>query len=298
MDTTDLPPSPFEPPPNPDVQLRPSYGRLLLGGVAGAIVCSGIAILVALQLAKPDIPAGADGRSGTATDEPETRLAAVAGLRAEQGRWNANPDSWRVTLSWQSVDGAAAYVISRNGRRLDRVEATDFVDDSVSPLERYRYEVVALDAEGNASKPARTKIRIDALPTELARVQGRFLLNLKVQSSTIGIGNGRVVVTFEPTCAVGPCTARWEFEQGNTGTVQRDAAAYEGSGSGSFLFRGCHGEKISSAVTLEFRVEQARTVGRAWRATRISGTLRESVGSFSNCLAATNVFTFKGSAQG
>jgi hypothetical protein len=300
MDTTDLPPAPPEPTPTPgpasDVPLRPSYGKLLLGGVLGALVCSGIAVLVALQLAKPDISAGAlIGPAPAGTDD---RLAAVAGLRAEQPSWSADPKSWRVTLTWQPVDGAVAYVVSRNGRRLERVEVTDFVDGSVTPLEHYRYEVVALDADGNASKAARTTIRTDALPKEAARVQGRWVLALKVQSSSIGVRGGRIVVSFSPTCKQGPCDVRWEFEAGNTGTARRQGATYEGTGSGSFFFLGCHGETISSAVTMRFHVEKARTVGTTWRATTISGTLTESVGSFSNCLAARNVFTYRGTAQG
>jgi hypothetical protein len=39
-------------------------------------------------------------------------------------------------------------------------------------------------------------------------------------------------------------------------------------------------------------------VGSSWRATTISGTITESVPSFSNCLSARNVWTFRGAAQG
>ena len=298
MDATDLPPAPTTPEPATpsDVLLRPSYGRLLLGGVLGALATSGIAALIALQLAKPDVPAGA--LDGAGPSAPGGRLAAVEGLRVSQTRWSADPKSWRVTVAWEPMDGAASYVISRDGRRLGKVEATEFVDGSVTPMQRYRYEVVALDAEGDASKASRTTIRTDALPKADARVQGRWLLTLEVQSSSIGVGNGRIVVTFSPTCERGPCDVTWEFEAGNTGTADRAGAAYEGDGSGKLIFLGCHGETISSAVTLQFHVEKARTVGTTWRATTIAGTLTESVGSYSNCLSARNVFTFRGAAQG
>jgi hypothetical protein len=122
---------------------------------------------------------------------------------------------------------------------------------------------------------------------------------LKVQSSNIGAGGGRLVMTLTPTCARGPCAVTWEFEGvGNSGTARRSGADYQGTGTGSFFTLGCHGETISSSVTIEFSVKKARTVGSAWRATSIGGTITESVGSFSNCLPTRNVWTFTGAAQG
>jgi hypothetical protein len=106
-------------------------------------------------------------------------------------------------------------------------------------------------------------------------------------------------MTLDPTCARGPCDVHWALTDAtNTGTAHRTGARYEGTGTGSFLTSGCHGETISSSVTISFRVEKARTVGDAWRATAISGTITESVASFSNCLPARNVWTFTAAAQG
>ena len=296
MDVPEPPPPP--PAPSDDVTLRPSSARLVLGGVLGALVASGIAVLVALQLAKPDIPASALATSPSPTDAGHA-MGSVEGLRAGQPRWSADPKTWRVTLEWQAVDGAVRYVISRDGRRIGDVETPDFVDVDVTPDDRYRYEVVAVDDGGNRSEAARTSLRTDELPKDAARVQGRWLLKLKVQSSTIGADGFQAVVTLSPTCRRGPCDVTWDFARvGNAGTARRDGAAYEGTGSGSFFTLGCHGETISSSVSLSFRVEKARTVGSAWRATSISGTITESVASFSNCLSARNVWTFDGAAQG
>jgi hypothetical protein len=295
---TELPPPPAVPS-DPSVEpRRPSSVRLALFGVAGAVVASGLAVLLALQLAKPDIPAEAFAGPRDLSDAPAT-IAAVEGLRAQEGTWTADPESWRVSLSWQPVEGAARYLISRDGRRLEEAEDARFVDDTVTPEGRYRYEVVAVDADRNRSKAALVRVRTARLPKAAARVQGRWLLRLKVQSSNIFTGGGRILVTFTPDCRQGPCAVRWGFEDaGNTGTARNDGASYSGSGSGGFLTLDCHGGVVSSTVTLEFRVVTAHTVSKAWRATEIAGKVTESVPSLSNCLSARNIWTFTGSAQG
>lgn len=286
------------PPPPTDRSPGPSYSRLVVLGLVGAIAASGVAVILALQFAKPDIPADALSGTPDVSNAPETP-AAVEGLHAEQGKWTGDPDSWRIWLTWQPVDGSVGYVVSRDGRRLDEAEGTSFVDDTVTPEGRYRYEVVTLDTDRNVSKPSRVRVKVGPLPKTAARVQGKWLLKLKVQSSSIAVSGGRVVVTFAPSCRQWPCSVRWTFDDvGNSGTARPDGASYRGSGSGGFLTYDCHGGPVSSTVALEFHVEVAHTVRKAWRATRISGTLTESVPSVSNCLAARNAWTFKGSAQG
>lgn len=296
MDATDLPPAPVLPTAESDVVLRPSYRRLFVGGVAGALACSAVAVLVALQLAKPDIPVET---AATRPSEPGEQLPAVEGLRAKEPHWTADPETWRVTLAWEAVEGAERYLVSRDGRRLNVVRTPGYEDGSVTPDKRYRYQVQAVGSDGERSEAATTRIRTAVLPKSAARVQGRWLLTLKVQSSNIGVGGGRLVVDFSPTCGQGPCDVGWDFTKvSNTGTAQQKGAEYEGTGSGSFLTLGCHGETISSTVTIQFHVDKARTLGSAWRATTISGTVSEFVPSFSNCLSTRNVWTFRGAAQG
>ena len=124
------------------------------------------------------------------------------------------------------------------------------------------------------------------------------MLTLRVESSSIGAGGGQIVLTLSPTCPVGPCSTEWTFQGvGNTGTADRRGSSYRGTGSGGFLTLDCSGA-TTSTVTVEFRVRQAHTVGGAWRATEIAGTITESVPSVSNCLSAWNVWSFRGSAQG
>lgn len=270
----------------------------MLGGLVGALAASGIAVLLALQLAKPDISERA--RASSPDPEATGAPAAVAGLVAEQGRWRANPDTWRVSLSWEPVDGATAYLVIRNGRKQGEVATPAFVDRAVVPQERYRYEVIVVDAEERRSRATRTGVRTDPLPNADARVEGRWILRLEVRSSSIGIGGGQLLATFDPNCREGPCAVRWRFEDlGNTGTAQPKGERYEGTGTGGFLTRDCHGGAVGSAqLTLTFHVETAHAVDRVWLATEISGTLTESVPSVSNCLSARNEWSFEGSAQG
>lgn len=261
-------------------------------------MCNGIAVVVALQLAKPDIHEEAFAVTPAPSDGSEAPTA-VEGLRAQKGKWTGDPDSWRISLTWQPVEGAAGYLISRDGRKPVEADATEFIDHTVTPEGHYRYEVVAFDAERTMSKATRVQIRTGQLPKAVARVQGKWLLQLVVQSSSIGASGGRVPVTFTPSCRQGPCTVGWSFDDvGNNGIARSDGARYEGSGSGGFLTLDCRGSVVSATVTLEFHVEKAHTVRKTWRATEISGTLTESVPAVSNCLSARNVWTFQGSAQG
>jgi len=302
---SELPPPPAVPPdpsplPSPqpsEVPVKPSYARLAYLGVIGAIGASGLAVLLALQLAKPDIPAEAFAGAPAPSETPAP--PAVEGLRAEEGRWTADPDTWQVSLSWRPVEEAAAYLISRNGHRLGRVEGAEFVDDTVTPEGGYRYEVIAVDADRGRSKGAFVRIRTRSLPPAAARVQGRWMLKLTVESSSIFTSGGRILATFTPECRQGPCDVAWRFARvGNTGTARNHGADYEGTGFGGFLTIDCHGSVVSSTVTVEFRVRKMHTIGRAWRATEISGTITESVPPVSNCLSAKNVWTFTGTAQG
>jgi hypothetical protein len=270
---------------------------LLAGGLLGAIAASGVAVAVALLFAKPDIPAQL---SATTPQPSSSDLMAVDGLRVERDeRWTGDPNTWTLALTWIRVEGASGYVVSRDGHRLGRTDGTEFIDDAVAPENGYRYEVVAVGSDRGASPPTRLRFRTEALPEAFARVQGRWVFALKVQSSTIFDSGGRILVTFTPNCGRGPCPVGWTFDEAaNTGTARNDGARYDGSGVGGFLTLDCHGGTVSSTLTMEFLVEKAHTVRNAWRATEISGTLTESVPPVSNCLSARNVWTFTGTAQG
>ena len=238
---------------------RSRNGTLLVGGLLGAVVCGSIAILIAVRLAEPDVAAAATPSASPAVTRPES----VSGLAVERaGRWTANPDSWKLSVTWTPVEGATEYLVSRDGTQIGRTEESSFVDGEAEPESRPAYAVVAVDAEGDRSTPTRVRYRSRPLPDRFARVQGRWLLTLRVESSSIGAGGGQIVLTLSPTCPVGPCSTEWTFQGvGNTGTADRRGSSYRGTGSGGFLTLDCSGATVTSTVTVEFRVRQAHTVG-------------------------------------
>ena len=279
---------------------RPRYGLLVIVGIVGALVAGGAAAALAMQLAKPDIPPEALApQSPTGPEAPA--VAPVGDLTAEQGKWDGDPSSWQITLTWSAPAGEPDhYVVVRDGKALEEVDEASFVDPNVTPQTAYAYEVVAVAPDGAESEPVEVRIKTGKLQAADARVEGRWILRLTVQSSSIGAGGGPMIAFFDPMCDAGPCDVTWRFRNGgNTGEARAAGAKYHGTGTGSFFTLDCHGNRISStSVTLEFRVIKAHTLGKAWRATKIKGSLTESVPSVSNCLSARNVWTFEGEVQG
>lgn len=290
MEPTDWPPRP--PAPAPRLGARATRGSLGFAGFGVAVAIAGIATAAVISL--PRTPA---------TVQPiPARTAAVelAELEASVQRWTGDPRTWTVELTWiVSGNEVDHYTMTRNGKKLDQqVEGTSFVDSDVVPKAVYHYEVVAVDPDGNASRPGTATVRTSALDKADARMEGRWVLTLKILSSTIGAGGGIIVVTFDPRCNRGPCDVRWAFARTeNEGTAARRGRSYMGVGRGSFLTRDCHGDPVSSTVTVDFRITKALTIGRAWRATKIAGTVDEDVPAVSNCLSAHTRWTFTGEVQ-
>lgn len=77
-------------------------------------------------------------------------------------------DSSRVSLSWvASTDnvGVTGYRILRNSALVTTVTGTSWTDSGLAPATTYAYDVVALDAAGNASTPASATVTTPASPT-------------------------------------------------------------------------------------------------------------------------------------
>jgi hypothetical protein len=66
-------------------------------------------------------------------------------------------DGLAVTLSWAAVPGAEHYEISREGTSLDRVTGTTFTDQK-APVGRVRYEVRAVDDDGQGGSSSATAV--------------------------------------------------------------------------------------------------------------------------------------------
>ena len=114
---------------------RSRNGTLLVGGLLGAVVCGSIAILIAVRLAEPDVAAAAAPSASPAVTRPES----VSGLAVERaGRWTANPDSWKLSVTWTPVEGATEYLVSRDGTQIGRTEESSFVDGEAEPESRPR----------------------------------------------------------------------------------------------------------------------------------------------------------------
>jgi hypothetical protein len=292
----DVPPASPVPSAAPD--RRPRTRTIVVLGIVGALIAAGIGTAVALQLAEPDIAPSALQPEPSPTLGP--RPDAVTGLAAEADRWTAEPGPWAVMLAWdEPSDAVDRFVISRDGERVGSATQPTFVDEDVEPEGRYRYEVVSVVA-GRSSAPSRLSFQADPLPLTDALLGGRWVLRMSIESSSIGAPDTRMLVRFEPGCDVGACEARWSFTgRGNTGTATRSGVGYSGTGSGSLFTRDCHGGTVSAtSVTLDLTIVEAHTIGDVWRASEIRGTVRESVPAVSNCLSASNTWSFRGEVQG
>ena len=258
---------------------------------------SALAVAIALQLAQPDIPASA--LAPEPTPDAAKPPAAVTDLASQVGDWGVDPATWQVSLRWKSGDDRVReYAIIRDGVELSTPKQTRYVDRDVEPDAAYVYEVIAVSDDELPSKPTRVRVRTDPLPLDLARVDGRWQLHAEIVSSSIDADDGSFIVRFDAACDVGPCDVTFAFEPGNDGRLALDDPTYAGTGVGPFYTRDCHGDPVSSTtVSMSFRVIEARALRHEWRASRIKGTLRESVPSLSNCLAATNSWTFEGQVQ-
>ncbi|MFI8219618.1 PHB depolymerase family esterase [Streptomyces sp. NPDC085932] len=75
-------------------------------------------------------------------DEGTGALPAPAGLTVTRTTDTA------VSLSWQAVDGAASYVVHRDGTRVGTAASASFTDSGLATGTTYRYSVAAVDAAG------------------------------------------------------------------------------------------------------------------------------------------------------
>jgi len=236
----------------------------------------------------------------TSPPPPPGPPGAVAGLKAAQPhRWDPNPKTWKVTLSWRAPASGSPvdhYEVARDGRTIERnVDASPFTDDHVEPGAAYRYRVVAVTADGQSGKAANAVVKTKKPSLEDARLDGHYLTRFTVTSSNVGAtGVLPIVVNFTAKCGHGACDSEYErVGRDGSGVLQRKGAAYAGTVSAQFQLRTCHGSSVDESLAIALHVTKAGVVHHEWRATAIEGSMTESL-SASGCITGVNHWDIAG----
>jgi len=212
-----------------------------------------------------------------------------------------------VRLSWLAPPGQAVdrYVVLRDGTRLGTVRGLFYDDRTVLPGVVYRYVVLSVGSGGAHSGPATTEERPPLPPAAGARVQGVFDVRLHVDSASgvrLRTRAPRERWRLTPSCARGPCSVVWQdlVYPSVDGPVRLHGAVYRGVVSGYHGFTcGAPPARVRSRVTLSFGASSAAALDGAWRATRITGTLRELASSRAGgCATARVLYSFTATLRG
>lgn len=221
-------------------------------------------------------------------------------LSIEQPSWGWKPSGWSLHLSWDPSDAAAIdhYAVSRNGEIVaERVLEPAWLDRDVEPSSRYRYSVVGTTTDGQRTQREGLSIRTGTPGLEQARLQGSFVMGLRVEraSGTSGtVDGGRVVFRFRPRCARGPCSARWTVQDRLTRmAVLRSGSSYSGRARTPLLIRNCFGDSAPEMVRARFEVVDAAAIHGRWVATKIRGTIDER-SRWPGCMAASIRWAVRG----
>jgi hypothetical protein len=247
------------------------------------------------------ILAACTSSGGGASPSVAASPAARSGFTIEQPAWGSDPSTWSVTLTWDAPAGPFVvdhYEVTRDGATIAAAVKTSTFDDAkVAPGTRYRYTVVAVDAAGRRTPESIASIRTRTPKAADARLSGRFLTSMQVTSSNVGAsGSATVFWVFSPTCSQGACRARLTVEgHGLLGILSRSGGSYTGTLSAPFLIRSCQGVHIAETLVVSIRIQHAKAVGRAWRATRFSGTFAETA-SAAGCQVGRNSYVVHGRA--
>ena len=259
-----------------------------------------LVLLLATACTKADEPqpSAAASPSPTTTGRPT-----VGGLAIDEPAWNATGSNWELRLSWDAPEGLDVdhYVVARNGIEVDdQVASRPWTDRDVEPGARFSYRVTALAADGMASRPAKETIKTGTPSLEDARLEGSFLMTMRVDEATgtrDQVSGGEVIFRFDPTCGKGPCSVRWTVTDRQTDAVlPREGGTYAASINTPLFITNCFGTVIDESVNVNLRVTAAAPVHGAWRATRIEGTVHERSSS-SGCMSASIDWNVRGALQ-
>ena len=240
--------------------------------------------------------------SPVATAAP-TENFAIEDLEIHEPHWRADGANWRLTLTWLAPAGLDIdhYEVARDGVTIDDgVGSTTFRDKGVEPGARYRYSVIGLDADGEATRAVVESIKTGEPSLADARLEGSFVVRMRVERAS-GTKNpvrgGAIFFSFEPSCAQGACSVRWKLRNSRTeGTLRRDDAAYTAKLRTPFFVRNCFGRLTDEALDVRLRVSAGAPLRHEWRATKIEGSIEE-VSSHRKCVTASIDWDVHGALQ-
>jgi hypothetical protein len=234
-----------------------------------------------------------DGEAEEATDAaPVTAEAEPADLAPPEDVIAA-ADALSIAVSWATPSGEPEvdrYSVYRNGSFFRSIvaPATSFTDEDVAPGKTYTYEIEARAGE-LVSDRAAVEATVRTPPLRVARVQGTFNVRTKELSSSgySDFAAGTMGWQFRPRCGQGACDVRWNDLQRKSvrAVFKRDGARYEGNYTGFFFVR-CGNARVTSSLTIRFKVDAARAMGAEWRATRLLGTLNQSEAAQLGCVSS------------
>jgi hypothetical protein len=241
--------------------------------------------------------------SSAAPTGPSIESLTIEGLEIDEPRWTADGSRWRLTLTWTAPEGVEVdhYEVRRNGVTVDdAVRSTTFPDPEVKPGARYRYSVIGLDADGEATRAAVARIKTDEPSLAEARLQGTFVVRMRVvraSGTKDPVRGGAIFFSFDPSCAKGACSVRWTVRRSRAqGALQRDEASYTATLRTPFFVRNCFGRLTDETLNVRLRVRAAAPIKRTWRVTKIEGSIEE-VSSHPGCKTASIDWDVHGTLQ-
>ena len=240
------------------------------------------------------------GRSPNRVTASPARPPAIEGLTIHEPVWTWERSDWALHLVWDPPTGSPIerYEVARNGSVVDeQVAEAAWTDPQVRPGARYRYAVIGITEDGGRTLPARTSIVTGMPPLADARLQGSFVMMMRVEDSVGTHGHvegGRVVFRFDPRCARGPCSVRWTVRDRATDVLlDRDGTTYAARAETPLLIRNCLGGETAEEVDATFDVVEAAATRGRWRATKIEGSITER-SVWEGCMTASITWDVRG----
>jgi hypothetical protein len=246
----------------------------------------------------PTGSAPAPSSSSSATPSP-SRLGPPTHLRIHRGVTS-------VTLVWDPPAAAGPpvqrYEVFRDGKRLARPTRAKYRVTGLTFGTQYRFWVVAVGADDRASPRALVSARTKLPPLAAARLSGTFTTTATLTSSVgerARFSSHQISWSLSPTCADAACnvsfTATYRF--GPRSVVMSGVLDWSGTADYTGRWIGSFGttclsdrQHAISTLTITMRATSAHAAGGLWVATRIAGSIRETVDGCGGSPAATYNF--------